>query len=136
MGSQGIAFGYLSSNTAMNPIGKKKNSGRIQREADTVAVMIRQYCRINHGGERELCADGAELLNYAKHRLAHCPFQEGKTTCGNCRVHCYKPSMREKIREVMRTIGPRMVLTNPIMALRHAVDGLRKEPIQKKSEEK
>lgn len=115
---------------------KSRKSSRVQRETSTVAVMIRQYCRITHGESKELCADCAELLHYAERRLAHCPFQEGKTTCGNCKIHCYKPSMRERIREVMRTIGPRMILTNPIMALRHAVDGLRKEPIQKKSEKK
>jgi hypothetical protein len=110
---------------------KNKKSSRMQREADTVAVMIQRYCRLNHGSDKELCADCTELINYAEHSLASCPFQEGKTSCGNCKVHCYKPSMREKIREVMRTIGPRMFLTNPIMALRHAVDGLRKEPVKK-----
>ncbi|MDU9047634.1 MAG: nitrous oxide-stimulated promoter family protein [Candidatus Electrothrix sp. Rat3] len=114
----------------------KESSSRIQREAETVAVMIGQYCRINHGEGKDLCADCAELLSYAERSLANCPFQEGKTTCGNCKVHCYKPSMRERIREVMRVIGPRMILTNPVMALRHAVDGLRKEPVQKKTAEK
>ena len=105
----------------------------MQRELDTVAVMIRQYCRrLDHSDDGELCTDCAELLRYAKQSLSRCPFQEGKTTCGNCQVHCYKPSMREKIREVMRTIGPRMILTNPIMALRHALDGLRKKPVRKK----
>ncbi len=113
--------------------GKKKKSGRMQRELDTVEVMIRQYCRrLNHSDDKELCADCAELLIYAKQSLSRCPFQEGKTTCGNCQVHCYKPSMREKIREIMRTIGPRMIFTNPIMVLRHAVDGLRKKPVRKK----
>ncbi len=115
---------------------KKKKSGRIQREADTVAVMIGQYCRSNHGDGKDLCVDCTELLNYAELSLRNCPFQEGKTTCGNCTVHCYTPSMRERIREVMRVVGPRMILTNPIMALRHAMDGLRKEPVQKKTEEK
>ncbi|XCN71170.1 MAG: nitrous oxide-stimulated promoter family protein [Candidatus Electrothrix aestuarii] len=120
----------------MKHIGnKKKKSGRMQRETETVAVMIHKYCRLKHGGANELCRDCTELLDYANQRLAHCPFQEGKTTCGNCQVHCYKPSMREKIREVMRTIGPRMILSNPIMALQHAMDGLRKEPIQKKMED-
>ncbi len=110
-----------------------KKSGRMQRESDTVEVMIRRYCRMKHSGGAELCADCAELLNYSKQRLANCPFQEGKTTCGNCQVHCHKPSMREKIRTVMRTVGPRMILSNPIMALRHVLDGLRKQPVQKKS---
>jgi hypothetical protein len=36
--------------------------------------------------------------------------------------------MREKIREVMRVIGPRMILTNPLMACQHLIDGLRKKP--------
>ncbi|MCI5123011.1 MAG: nitrous oxide-stimulated promoter family protein [Candidatus Electrothrix sp. AR5] len=125
----------------MKEIGiKNKKSGRIQRETNTVAVMIGQYCQANHGdskgGDKDLCADCVELLNYAERSLANCPFQEGKTTCGKCKVHCYKPSMREKIREVMRAIGPRMILTNPIMALRHALDGLRKEPVQRKTEGK
>ncbi|WP_339133500.1 MAG: nitrous oxide-stimulated promoter family protein [Candidatus Electrothrix sp. GW3-4] len=115
--------------------GGKKSSSRMQREAETVAVMIHKYCRLQHGGDKELCADCTELVNYAEQRLARCPFQEGKTTCGNCQVHCYQPSMREKIREVMRTIGPRMILSHPVMALQHAVDGLRKEPITKKAAE-
>ncbi len=28
-----------------------------------------------------------------------------KTFCANCKVHCYKPEMREKIRAVMRFFG-------------------------------
>lgn len=106
-----------------------KKAGRMQREAATVEVMIHHYCRIEHNRNSELCEECSNLLSYSKQRLANCPFREGKTTCGKCQVHCYKPVMREKIRQVMRTIGPGMVLTNPIMALRHAIDGLRKKPL-------
>jgi hypothetical protein len=106
---------------------------RMQREAATVEVMIREYCRMRqHDSGENLCPACEELLAYARKRLASCPFQEGKTTCGNCKVHCYKPAMREKIREVMRTVGPRMILINPLMALRHAWDGLRKHPVKPK----
>lgn len=103
----------------------------MQREAATVELMIRQYCRRKHGRRSGLCAYCEELLQYARQRLDRCPFQEGKTTCGKCQVHCYKPGLRKKIRKVMQTIGPRMLLTNPIIALRHAVDGLRKKPVRK-----
>jgi hypothetical protein len=34
--------------------------------------------------------------------------------------------MRERIREVMRYSGPRMLLSHPLMAIRHLIDGLRK----------
>ena len=41
--------------------------------------------------------------------------------CENCRVHCYKPQMREEIRNVMRFAGPRMLFYHPIMAIRHVI---------------
>ena len=110
-----------------------KTTGRMQREAATVEVMIRHYCRLNHNRDHELCEECSKLLNYSNQRLTHCPFQEGKTSCGKCPVHCYKPTMREKIREVMRTIGPQMLLTNPVMGIRHVLDGLRKKPVPKRN---
>ena len=41
--------------------------------------------------------------------------------CRNCKVHCYKPEMREKIREVMRYSGPRMIFHHPAAAIRHVI---------------
>lgn len=90
--------------------------------------MIRRFCKDKHQSRGQLCSECARLLTYARHRLYKCPFQEGKTTCGKCKVHCYQPVMRERIREVMRYVGPRMTLTNPIMALQHLLDSRRKTP--------
>ncbi len=104
---------------------------RISREAATIAAMIAIYCRDHHQTDKQLCPECRALLEYAKKRLRHCPFQEKKTTCGKCPVHCYQPAMREKIRRVMRYVGPRMVLRHPLMALRHSMDGLRKTPVKK-----
>ncbi len=103
---------------------------RMQRERRTIEAMIRLYCRDHHGGGRSLCPGCAELLDYAFRRLDRCPFQEGKTTCAKCPVHCYKPSMREKVREVMRYSGPRMLWRHPVLALFHLLDGRRKEPVR------
>jgi len=103
----------------------------MRREAKTVEVMIKRYCHDKHGQNKTLCPECNELLTYANKRLQHCPFQEGKTTCGKCKVHCYKPAMREKICAIMRYAGPGMMLSNPIMAIRHAIDSLRKEPTKK-----
>ena len=46
---------------------------------------------------------------------------EEKTFCANCKVHCYKPEMREQIRQVMRFSGPRMLLYHPFLAIWHLV---------------
>lgn len=45
-----------------------------------------------------------------------CPFMETKIFCSNCRVHCYKLKMRERIRVVMRFSRPRMFFHHPIAA--------------------
>lgn len=109
---------------------------RMQREAETVEIMVRRYCRDKHHSKNILCGECEELLSYAFKRLSKCPFQENKTTCGKCPVHCYKPGMRKKIREVMGYVGPRMILTNPIMSVQHVIDGLRKEPLGRGKEGK
>jgi hypothetical protein len=103
----------------------KDESRRIRREKRTVEAMIRLHCRGRHGGRRELCGECEELLRYAQARLGGCLFQEGKPTCAQCPVHCYKPAMREKIRGVMRYAGPRMIWRHPLLALGHILDGLR-----------
>ena len=79
------------------------------------------YCRKKHGG-KTLCPDCAALDAYARLRSEKCPFMETKTFCSNCRVHCYKPEMREKIRAVMRFSGPRMLFYHPILAIRHVIE--------------
>ena len=102
-------------------MGKDIQSKR-EREKETVSYMIALYCRKQHGGKKELCPECKELLEYARLRSDKCPFMETKTFCSNCKVHCYKPEMREKIRKVMRFSGPRMIVTHPVMAMRHVIE--------------
>ena len=70
----------------------------------------------------------AALLHYATRRLDRCVFGDDKPTCANCAVHCYSESMRERVREVMRYAGPRMVWRHPILAAAHLRDGRRPAP--------
>lgn len=93
---------------------------RIQQEKKTVEFMVRLYCR-KEEGNFSLCPDCEALINYAHSRLARCPFGEHKTACKHCKVHCYRPDMREKMRKVMRFSGPRMLLYHPWTALLHLV---------------
>lgn len=90
-----------------------------EREKRMVSEMIALYCRKKHGQRDGLCPDCAALRDYAMQRSDRCPFMEHKTFCSNCKVHCYRPDMRDKIREVMRFCGPRMLLHHPIAAVRH-----------------
>ena len=102
-----------------------KQDPRLAREKQTVASMIGIYCRRHHG-RRQLCDECENLLQYALGRLDHCPFAGDKPTCARCTVHCYGPTRRARIREVMRYAGPRMLLWHPILAVRHQFDRLRR----------
>lgn len=96
-----------------------------ERERKVVSLMITLYCRKKHHCRQGLCGECAELEAYAFARSGHCPFMETKTFCSNCRVHCYRSDMRNKIREVMRFSGPRMLLYHPVLALRHMAESRR-----------
>ena len=110
---------------------------RLEREERTIAAMIAMYCRDHHGGARPagtgqgddaLCPDCADLLAYARLRLEKCRYGADKPTRAACPTHCYKPVMRERVREVMGYSGPRMIKTHPVLAVAHLVDGRRVPP--------
>ena len=104
----------------MDKVEKKR-----QKEQYVVEEMIRLYCRKKHPKEKrqegQMCPECQKLSDYAKQRSKKCPFMEEKTFCANCKVHCYKPEMREQIRQVMRFSGPRMLLYHPVLAIWHLV---------------
>ena len=122
-----------------------KGKSKIETEKRTVAAMIALYCRgKGHGVYSDvsasktlsskrttsssspfLCPECSDLLHYAHQRLERCRFGEEKPSCTRCPVHCYRKDMRERIRQIMRYSGPRMLLHDPIMAIRHLWDFLR-----------
>lgn len=104
---------------------KVSTRNRIEEEKYTVELMVRMYCR-HREGNKELCADCARLLDYARERLDKCRFSENKPSCRKCPVHCYRKDMRERVRVVMRWAGPRMLLYHPVIAVKHLVRDLRK----------
>ncbi len=98
----------------------KKELKEWEKEKKLIPVMIKKYCRGNHGTKGgNICAECRELTEYALFRLEKCPFKVNKKFCSFCKIHCYKPDMREKIKDVMRWAGPRMIFTHPAFAFRH-----------------
>jgi Nitrous oxide-stimulated promoter len=109
-------------------------SGHRARELTTIGVMVRMYCRDHHGTGGALCNECRALMDYATRRLERCVFGDDKPTCANCTVHCYTKEMRERIRDVMRYAGPRMLLRHPWLGITHLIDGRRPAPeLPKKS---
>jgi hypothetical protein len=72
-----------------------------------------------------VCDECAELLRYAERRRTMCP-KDPKPFCSDCDTHCYKPGMRDSMREVMRYSGPRAMFRGyAIQGIRHLIQSRR-----------
>ncbi len=97
--------------------------GRIQREKETIDLMIKIYCNKKHKSKNnDLCDECRELLDYANKRLDFCKFGEVKKFCSKCPIHCYKKDMKVKIKDVMKFSGPRLLLHSPLQVIKHIID--------------
>lgn len=101
---------------------KGVHMNRTEKEKQTLALMIRIYCRKKHRQRGELCGDCNALLEYANKRLDLCRYGNEKGFCNKCTTHCYNKEMRGRIKEVMRFSGPRALLYDPVMFIRHMLD--------------
>ena len=100
---------------------------KIGRDIEVLAEFIHIYCADKHpdaetfraesGGsagrylgpvEFSYCADCLKLLLHAASKRLICPY-DPKPACKKCATHCYAPGYREKIREVMRYSGMRLI---------------------------
>ena len=108
-----------------------------EKDLITLATFIRLYCLHNHGEEVKhivrlnthdlpkmmggsvvLCPSCANLLAHAFYKRSVCPF-DPKPACKHCPRHCYHPSCRAQIREVMKFSGKRLLLSGRLDYLLH-----------------
>ena len=134
-----MALDGSRTDAGVNPRDTPELAAKRAEEVAMVREMIALWCQGHHAGAAErgekggpdvrvrlgrhevrLCPACAELAAYATARVGRCPHMGTKTFCSACPTHCYRPEMRERIREVMRWSGPRMLRYRPVPALRHA----------------
>ncbi len=114
---------------------KKISEEKYQSETKTVNLMIALYCHKKHKSKKgDLCPDCKELKEYCEYRLSLCPWGDKKPFCSNCSIHCYNKEHRERIREVMRFSGPRMLFHHPILAIRHVKETIKQKKKLRKIE--
>lgn len=92
---------------------------KLKNEKITVKVMVEIFCHHKHNTKESLCMECEALLNYSTKRIDLCTYGDNKPVCSSCTVHCYQKDFRDKIKEVMRFSGPRMIFHHPILAIRH-----------------
>ncbi len=92
---------------------------KIEREQNTVGIMINFYCGKKHKRKSSLCEECGALLKYARERLENCPYGEEKKSCKKCITPCYAPEKKKRIRRVMGYSGPRMIYHKPLEWITH-----------------
>ena len=78
------------------------------QEIGTITLMVRRYCRSVHETGGRSLRTKRPLPEHVKTRQGICPHGDNKPVCSICRIHCYKPEMRQQLRAVMRYAGPRI----------------------------
>ena len=109
----------------------KNNAPRLdvktQKDVEVLGEFIFIYCSEMHRDEKlfsieaggavgrylknishPYCPDCRKLLLHAVSKRVLCPY-DPKPACKKCETHCYGAGYREKIREVMRFSGKRLI---------------------------
>lgn len=107
-------------------------------EKKILSLMIDMYCKGNHKDlrpdKKTLCPECQKTKDYAIFRTEKCPFMETKTFCKVCKVHCYNAENKEKIRNVMRYCGPRMLFSHPALTIKHGIVTMKANKAKKEKE--
>jgi hypothetical protein len=109
----------------------------MRKDLKTLALFIHVYCKHKHGNlehaeaqmkthnVREiagrpvvLCSECTKLLMHAFTKRSHCPMHP-KPACKHCPSHCYHPTYRAQIRQVMKFSGMKMLLGGRLDYLFH-----------------
>ncbi len=104
---------------------KKSIEKKRDREKKVISEMVKLYCRKNHK-KRELCDECKEVLNCSLKRIDNCQFMETKTFCSNCKAPCYSPKMKEKVKQIMKFSGPRILFHHPLLVISHMLSRFKK----------
>jgi hypothetical protein len=113
------------------------DSSELGKDLRTLALFIELYCRYRHSGKPRdevslkthdvsaiagksivLCPECTKLLLHAFVKRSHCPMGP-KPMCKHCPNHCYHPTYRAQIREVMKFSGRKMLLAGRLDYLFH-----------------
>ncbi|MBN1799652.1 MAG: nitrous oxide-stimulated promoter family protein [Spirochaetales bacterium] len=101
----------------------------LKNEKKTVKAMMEMFCSAHHKREHGLCPECNIIFEYAESRIDKCRFKSQNLVCSECRVHCFRPEMREKIKVIMRYSGPRMVWKHPVLAIRYLKNKIKSKRI-------
>lgn len=113
----------------------EKATAKAVKDMAVLGRFVAVYCRDKHSDrpktrftyrgiedrvwrDIELCDECARLLAHGTAKRLLCPL-DPKPSCKHCEIHCYAPGHRERVREIMRYSGKKLMRRGRVDLIYH-----------------
>ena len=97
----------------------------VPKEKENIRKTFGVYCKANHNTDGDkLCPKCTALLTTVFTKINRCPYGIGKPICEKCETPCFGEVSTNKFREVMSSSQKKMLLSHPIMTVKHKLQSL------------
>ena len=97
----------------------------VPKERENIRKTFGVYCNANHGTtDGKLCPKCTALLSTVMLKIQRCPYGITKPICDACETPCFGESVTKDFRDVMKSGQKKMLLSHPLMAVKHKIASL------------
>ena len=97
----------------------------IPNEKENIRKTFGKYCNANHGTtDNKLCAKCTAVLSTVFIKIGRCPYGIGKPICEQCETPCFGERFTNDFLEIMKGGQKKMLLSHPIMTVKHKIASL------------
>ena len=97
----------------------------VPKEKENIRKTFGLYCNSNHGTtDNKLCPKCTALLTTAMLKIQRCPYGIAKPICDACETPCFGEVPTKEFRNIMKSSQKKMLLSHPLMAVRHKLASL------------
>ena len=97
----------------------------VPNEKENIRKTFGKYCNANHGTtDNKLCAKCTAVLSTVMIKISRCPYGIGKPICEQCETPCFGERYTNEFLEIMKGGQKKMLLSHPIMTVKHKIAGL------------
>lgn len=97
----------------------------VPKEKENIRKTFGVYCNANHGTtDNKLCPKCTALLTTVMLKIQRCPYSIAKPICDACETPCFGENATNEFRAIMKAGQKKMLLSHPLMAVKHKLAGL------------
>lgn len=97
----------------------------VPKEKENIRKTFGLYCNSNHGTtDNKLCPKCTALLTTVMIKIQRCPYGISKPICDACETPCFGEVPTKEFRNIMKSGQKKMLLSHPLMSIRHKLAGL------------